>query len=182
MPRFITLYSGSSGNCAAVQSDEGFLLVDMGASCKATLAAMVQVGLSPALLRGILITHEHVDHIRGLRVFLKKVKVPVFGTAGTVQALWGQEAVPDTAELVALGEEDSVELGGFLVRLFCTSHDAAACCGWRLQAKNGSTMAIATDLGCMTPEVYSHLKVCAWRRWRPTTTPRCCAGGRTPRT
>ncbi len=87
MPRFTTLYSGSSGNCAVIEAGGAFILVDMGGSCKATLAALNKVGLAPEGLRGILVTHEHTDHIRGLEVFLKRYPVPVLATAATLALL-----------------------------------------------------------------------------------------------
>ncbi len=158
MPRFATLYSGSSGNCAAVEQGGRFILVDMGGTCKATLGGLVALGLSPKNLAGILVTHEHSDHIRGLAVFLKKVKVPLFASAATLYALEQMAAVPPDAELIAMDEGAEVHLGGFMVRGFATSHDAAGSCGWFLTAPGGESLALATDLGCMTTEVYSHLE------------------------
>ena len=83
MARFATLYSGSSGNSAAVAhstaAGEDFLLVDMGKNCKQALLSMQQLELDVRRLRGILVTHEHADHISGLKVFLKKHPVPVYG-------------------------------------------------------------------------------------------------------
>ena len=76
MARFCTLYSGSSGNCTYVGGGRGGLLVDAGVSCKAILDGLAQVGAETSAIAGILITHEHVDHIRGLKVLLKKLKVP----------------------------------------------------------------------------------------------------------
>lgn len=157
MARFTTLYSGSSGNAGVAEADGRFLMVDMGANCKTTLAALAMAGLAPENLAGILVTHEHVDHIRGLAVFLKRYAVPVYGSAETLDALWNLDAVPPAAELVALGDRWET-VGPFRVRAFATSHDAAGCRGYRLETADGSAMAIATDLGVAGPDVVCHFE------------------------
>lgn len=156
MSRFTTLYSGSSGNAGVAEHDGRFLLIDMGGSCKATLAGLAQLELSPRDLQGILVTHEHIDHIKGLKVFLKRFPVPVYGSVATLQALWQMEAVPETTELIGVDERDE-DLDGFVVRGFATSHDSAGCCGFRIAMPDGREMAIATDLGEMTNTVFTNL-------------------------
>ena len=79
MARFTTLYSGSSGNSALVEENGRYLLVDMGKSCRMTQNALKGLGLPLADLGGILVTHEHSDHVSGLAIFLKYHPVP--GTA-----------------------------------------------------------------------------------------------------
>ncbi|MBR4827755.1 MAG: MBL fold metallo-hydrolase [Oscillospiraceae bacterium] len=63
MIRFATLASGSSGNCTAVWNDEGLVLIDMGISCRRTIAALNSLGFSVSDVSSVLITHEHVDHV-----------------------------------------------------------------------------------------------------------------------
>ena len=87
MARFTTLYSGSSGNSAFIEENGRYLLVDMGKSCRTTLAALKTLGVSPLDLQGILVTHEHSDHVSGLNVFLKKYPVPVYASAATLDVL-----------------------------------------------------------------------------------------------
>ena len=83
MARFTTLYSGSSGNSALVEENGRYLLVDMGKSCRMTQNALKGLGLPLADLGGILVTHEHSDHVSGLAIFLKYHPVPVYGSAAT---------------------------------------------------------------------------------------------------
>lgn len=157
MARFITLCSGSSGNTAVVEEEGRFLLVDIGLSCRSALRAIEAVGLSSEGLSGLLITHEHSDHIKGLTVFVKRTGVPVFASAATLDALWQHDAFPPAAELVAMeGAGRSVQ--GFSVSAFATSHDAAGPCGYRITTPGGAVMAIATDLGMMTEEVFRQLQ------------------------
>ena len=77
MAYFTTLYSGSSGNCALIRSEDKYLLIDMGKSCRTTLTALKSLGLAVSDCVGILVTHEHSDHVSGLDTFLKKHPVPL---------------------------------------------------------------------------------------------------------
>ena len=157
MSFYTSLYSGSSGNCAVVQSGEYSLLIDMGKNCKQTCAALELIGQSPAKLSGILVTHEHSDHISGLKVFLKKYKIPVYGGAATLDYLAEYGLVPNDAQLVAIdGAPEDID--GFSVTAFETSHDSVACRGFHISAPDGHRVSIATDLGVVTPQVYEYLK------------------------
>ena len=82
MAYFTTLYSGSSGNCGLVRCGDQYLLIDMGKSCRTTLTALKSLGLAVSDCAGILITHEHSDHVAGLDTFLKKYPTPLYGYAG----------------------------------------------------------------------------------------------------
>ena len=163
MARFATLYSGSSGNSAAVAhtaaGQEEFLLVDIGKNCKQALLSLQQLELDVRRLRGVLVTHEHADHVSGLKVFLKKHPVPVYGGAATLDALAEQDAVPPTAQLIPIDGRRE-DIGGFGVQAFSTSHDSAGCCGFHIECADGHTMSIATDLGYVSRPVYDQLRGC----------------------
>ncbi len=156
MAFFTTLYSGSSGNCALVEEDGKFLLVDLGKSCRAAAMALKGLELAPSGLMGILVTHEHHDHVSGLPVFLKRWNAPVYGTAATLEELARRQLVrPNTSLTAADGKQ--LEVAGFGVESFSTSHDSAGCCGWRITTPKGKTVAIATDLGYVSEEVMANL-------------------------
>ena len=156
MAGFTTLYSGSSGNCAVVEENGAYLLVDMGKSCRQTLAALKQVGLEPDGLQGILVTHEHSDHISGLSVFLKKYPVPVYAYGESLHFLRRQGFVPETVPCIDVRNK-SLHVGDFWVESFETSHDSLACCGYRIVTHTQKTVALATDLGYVSPEVLANL-------------------------
>lgn len=155
MAFFTSLYSGSSGNCSVVRCGEEYLLIDMGKSCRTTLNALKALGLPVAAMRGVLVTHEHSDHIQGLNVFLKHYNVPVYGGAATLDDLDGLGVTPPGIDCIAI-EGRTEQIGGFEVTAFPTSHDVP-CCGYRIKAPDGAVMAIATDLGQLTPVVHEHL-------------------------
>ena len=73
MLRFCSLYSGSTGNCLLVQSSTTNILVDAGVSAKKVVEALTELDIEPSTISGILITHEHSDHIHGVRNFFKKI-------------------------------------------------------------------------------------------------------------
>ena len=160
MAEFVSLYSGSSGNCSVVRCGKAYLLVDMGKGVRVTTGALRELGLAAADCGGILITHEHSDHVKGLATFLKRHPLPVYAAAPTLAALEVGGLLPAgcPAHLIdpAAGEE---EIAGFGVRAFPTSHDVP-CVGYRIATPDGRTMAIATDLGALTPPVHAALAGC----------------------
>jgi Metal-dependent hydrolases of the beta-lactamase superfamily I len=156
MARFTTLYSGSSGNCAVIEEDGGYILVDMGKSCRWTTKALYEAGLSISNLRGICVTHEHTDHVSGLEVFLRHNNVPLYGGPETLEYLEDRNLVPGTARLFTI-ENSPVEAGGFLVEAFDTSHDAVGCKGYRITTPKGKVVSVATDLGYVSNAVFNGL-------------------------
>lgn len=158
MARFTTLYSGSSGNCALIAQGRSYLLVDMGKSCRITLTALKSLGYAVADCQGILLTHEHSDHVAGLEVFLRRHDVPLYGRADTLDMLESRGILPPAAEAFAIGSRPE-DIGGFTVSAFPTSHDVP-CCGYRVRTPDGRMMAIATDLGVLTPVVQQNLAGC----------------------
>ena len=75
MANYISLYSGSSGNCSVIEDNGKFILIDIGKSARMTTNALKELGLEIKNLQGILISHEHSDHVSGLKVFTKKHKI-----------------------------------------------------------------------------------------------------------
>ena len=155
MAFFTSLYSGSSGNSSVVCCGDEYLMIDIGKSCRATVNALKALNLSPDKMQGLLVTHEHSDHVSGLRVFLKNHPVPVYGRAATLGNLYEMGMTPPNAELIAI-ENRTEQIGSFEVTAFPTSHDVP-CCGYRIKAPDGSVMAIATDLGYLSDTVHESL-------------------------
>lgn len=161
MAEFISLYSGSSGNCSVVRCCGSYLLVDMGKGVRVTTGALRELGLQAADCGGILVTHEHSDHIKGLATFLKRHPLPVYGAQPTLEALEAGGILPAGCPVHVLDPQDDAEedVAGFGVRAFPTSHDVP-CVGYRITTPDGKVMSIATDLGVLTPPVHAALAGC----------------------
>ncbi len=147
----VTLASGSSGNCILVSAGETHVLVDCGVSCKRIVEALAGLGLSPRQISGVVITHEHSDHIAGLATLTKKYALPVYTSCGTSLELRRRIAFP----LGALREVEPGQvfpLGELEVVGFPTSHDAAEPMGFSFSAV-GRRCAVATDLGFVSQAV-----------------------------
>ena len=146
-----TLASGSSGNAALVSCGGTHILLDAGISARRITTGLKALGVEPGDLTAILITHEHHDHIGGLAVLTKKLRVPIVATGPTC---WGiHQKAPLADDL--LREQmagTGVELGELWVESFSTPHDAPGSVGYSITGA-GCRMVLATDLGHITPEV-----------------------------
>lgn len=146
-----TLASGSSGNALLVSDGRTHILLDAGISARRIKTALEALGLLPSDLAGILITHEHSDHISGLATLTKQYRLPVYTTSGTGRQLCYRIAfLEELIHPVTPGR--GFEVGSFEVLPFATSHDAADSACFRLTS-GGESAALATDLGCVTREV-----------------------------
>lgn len=140
-------------------SGDGGILIDIGMSAKKTAAALQNAGIAPESLGGIFITHEHIDHVSGLRVFLKRYPIPVYASAGTCSALREQGLLPEGAELNVLGAAGT-QAAGIQVRPFHTSHDCREGYGYVMSMPDGRTAALSTDLGYLSEEVLDAVSGC----------------------
>ncbi len=156
MVKFTTLYSGSSGNCAVLAEGDKALMIDMGKSTRKTIQCLEEIDIGVNNLCAVLITHEHTDHIMGLKIFLKYHRIPVFATENTIKYLLKKKLVPHSAILVPVNENVQ-NIQGFDVAGFNTSHDAVDSCGFRIKTPKGHTIALATDLGHVTKSVFDNL-------------------------
>ena len=159
MAKLIPLFSGSSGNSAYIGGASGGVLIDAGVSAKRLACALAGIGVNPGRVGAVFVTHEHTDHIAGLRVFCERHHIPVFATPGTLRALERMGAL--TAKMRASPMPvGGVEANGLLVRAFATSHDAAEPCGYTCQAGESEKYAVATDTGTLTEKVKAALRGC----------------------
>jgi len=155
---FTTLASGSGGNAALVSCGDTHILLDAGISAKRITAGLNALGVSPEELSAIFITHEHSDHIAGLRVFTKKLRLPIYATAPTCRQLCYRIAFLE--DLVREQEAGTgVEIGPLWVESFPTPHDAADSVGYSV-AGDGARMVLCTDLGHVTQEVRRAAEIC----------------------
>lgn len=151
-----TLASGSSGNCLLVDDGETRLLVDAGISCRRICKALRELGVEPGALSGILITHEHSDHISGLTTLTKQFRLPVYASQGTARQLCYRIAFLEEV-IRPFSAGASLALGSLEARSFPTSHDAADSVGYTF-TDGTYKLAVATDLGVVTDVVYEQIR------------------------
>ncbi len=146
--RLCSIASGSSGNCIYVGSETTHLLVDVGISGKRTEEGLHDLDISGSDLDGILITHEHADHISGLGVLSRKYGIPIYATPGTIEAMWniGSLGNIDTSLFHEVHEDEKLTIKDLTINPMKISHDAAQPVAYRI-AYGDKRVGICTDLG-----------------------------------
>ena len=149
--RLYTLASGSSGNCTVVSSGNTHIIVDAGISARRMTRGLEQIGLLKKDIAGILVTHEHVDHISGLDVFLRRNDLKVYASQGTGQELLRK--LPHLHNRIhTFVSGTSFALGEVEVSSFPTCHDTVDSVGYLL-SDGKVRLGIATDLGYVSKDV-----------------------------
>lgn len=153
------LCSGSSGNATYIEAGNARLLIDAGLSCKRITELLERVGVDPRTLSAILITHEHIDHVRGVNILSKKYDIPVYANADTWSVL--KAPLRDVAaKNVCVFESDrDFYLAGARVLPFSVPHDAVHCVGFTVSAQ-GHKVGVCTDLGHVDARILSILSGC----------------------
>jgi len=155
--KICTLASGSSGNATYVEGDGSSVLVDAGLSGKAIVGFLETVGVDPLNLSSILVTHEHVDHIRGVGVLSRRLNLQVYATEQTWDAMTPAigEIAPKNRCVLEPGQD--LELEGLQVEHFDTSHDAADSVGFCFHS-NSCKVGLVTDTGYLTTSARKHVE------------------------
>jgi len=150
------LGSGSSGNCSLISHGDTHLLIDAGFSGKETATRLAAVGVDPADLTAVLVTHEHADHIKSAHTLSNRLKIPILCTEGTFTAAFADKKFFDWTEIVA---GRSFSLGAMVVHPISLPHDAADPVGVRIEC-GGRVLAHLTDFGYPSGLILESLKGC----------------------
>lgn len=153
--RLTILASGSSGNCAYLETEDVRLLIDAGLSARQIRQRLLAIGRTPENLNGILITHEHTDHTQGLGVLAGKLQIPVYCNRLTKEAIQTQFQVPLDFHLFTTGA--TFELGNISIDTFSVPHDAYDPVGFLLRTPSGN-IGFLTDLGHATRLVIERVR------------------------
>ena len=157
MLNFCSLYSGSSGNSLFVETENTKILIDAGVSSKKIETALTNINIDPSSIDGILITHEHSDHVQGLGTFAKKYDLPVFVNEKTLNAMPKQKEKISQKNIKKIKIEEKFEIGDIKIKPFSIPHDAANPCGFNI-FKDNKKISIATDIGHMTNGILKNLE------------------------
>lgn len=157
MFKFCSLFSGSTGNSLLVETENSKVLIDAGESAKKIVDALSLVNVDIADIDGILVTHEHVDHVKSLGTISKKYNIPVYANRETWDAMPEQESkiISDNKKTFLVNEQ--FEIKDLSFKPFSIPHDAANPCGFNVFNKD-KKISIATDLGHITPEIFNNLE------------------------
>lgn len=141
-----TLFSGSSGNCIYVGTEKTKVLVDAGFSGKRIVQALEDINIDIKEIQALMVTHEHIDHIKGLGVLSRRYDIPIYASPKTWQEL---TCIGEIAEHNKREYEYGLEIGDLKVEFFKTCHDAVQPVGMVFYHQDGQ-VGIATDTGCIT--------------------------------
>lgn len=150
-----SLYSGSSGNSFLITTEKTNILIDVGVSCKKIIDALASFDKQIQDINAILITHEHIDHIRSLVPLSSKFSIPVFATRKTWQSIPTNKLAKENVNIFEVEQEFNIN--DLKILPFSTPHDASDPCGFSI-SKGSKSMCIATDLGYVSPEIFKHFQ------------------------
>ena len=140
-----SLYSGSSGNSFLIQSNHANILIDAGVSCKKIETALNSLDISPNDIHAILVTHEHIDHTKGLGILSSKYNIPIYANEKTWEHINCSKILNKNKKFFINNKKFDIE------------DDAANPCGFNIY-KDSKKISIATDLGDITKDVFSKLE------------------------
>jgi phosphoribosyl 1,2-cyclic phosphodiesterase len=157
--RFASIGSGSKGNCLVVESGSTRVLLDCGLTPSETRKRLARIGLAPADLSGILITHEHDDHAGQAYAVAQQFGIPIWLTYGTQCALSESGKLPGAAITRTIEGREAFSIGDLLVQPFTVPHDAREPVQYVL-SDGERRLGVLTDIGASTPHVEATLSGC----------------------
>lgn len=152
--RVSAIASGSNGNCYYVENNGIAILIDAGISCKQIGLRMKRLGLSLENVRGIFVTHEHSDHIKGINVFCKNYNIPLFIN----QETYNKSKLKVSEDLLKIiSANDEIIIEDMIVKSFSKKHDAINPCSFSVIAQN-KKISFLTDIGSVSNNVINAIK------------------------
>ena len=156
--RFASLGSGSEGNALVVQVGQTCVLMDCGFNLTGSLTRLARLGLMPEKLNGIVVTHEHGDHVAGVARLARKYSIPVWLTHGTLRAQF--KTLGDLANVTEINPHIPFSIGDVQVQPYLVPHDAAEPVQY-VFGEGAKRLGVLTDAGSSTPHIEQTLSGCA---------------------
>lgn len=154
---FCSLFSGSSGNSIYVGTEKTNVLVDAGLSGKRVSNSLREIGISPKEINALLVTHEHIDHIRGVGVMSRMFNIPVYANTNTWESMQNIIGNISNDNIRIIDNSIPFTIGDIEVKPFSTPHDAADPFGYCF-FNDGTKISIATDIGHVSDCVFDSIK------------------------
>lgn len=149
MIKFCSLYSGSSGNSIFIKTDSVKLLMDVGLSAKKIIEALLSIGEDPSTIDAVLVSHEHVDHTRGIGILSRKFNIPIYANKGTWDAMEQLIGPVKADNKVYFNTGIDFDVKGLNINSFSIPHDASEPVGFSFYNEN-KKVTVATDIGHIT--------------------------------
>lgn len=157
MFNFCNLYSGSSGNCSFIETENTNILIDCGETQKKISEALQSIGKDISKINAIIVTHEHSDHVKSLGAISKKYDIPVYANKKTFDNMPKQTDLIEEKNKKIFSTNDHFEIGDLKIFPFHIPHDASEPCGYNIFCKKNK-ISIATDIGHMNNEILHRLE------------------------
>ncbi len=155
--RFAILGSGSEGNALVVQAGQSHVLLDCGFSVSETAARLARLGVPAEKINGIVVTHEHSDHVSGVARFARQYSIPVWMTHGTRRAHF--EALGRLPDVTEISPNMHFSIGDVALLPYTVPHDAAEPVQY-VFSDGAAKLGVLTDVGCATPHIEAMLGGC----------------------
>ncbi len=157
---FANLGSGSRGNATVVVCNDSAILVDCGLSCRQVRLRLRKLGITPSRVKGIVLTHDHGDHVAGTRVTARTFEVPVYMSEGCMRKVQrGRLALDEGTEIRTFEPGDKLKIGALEVESFRVPHDTVDPVGFAVGV-GGDRVGIATDMGSPSRRAMEVLGTC----------------------
>jgi len=155
MLRFLSLGSGSSGNCYCLLTETGGVIIDAGIGIRTLKKTFFSYGIKPAKIDAVIVTHDHADHIKAVGAVSQEFKLPVYATQAVHQGIADNYCVHKKVPLDLqrnLQYNQTVQIGELSITPFHVPHDSTDCVGFKIEAE-GKTFVLMTDVGHVTEEM-----------------------------
>lgn len=150
------LCSSSKGNCTYIGNRESGIIIDVGLSLKLFLHQLDLINISISAIKGIFITHEHSDHISGLKAIGNHINVPIYASLEVIEHLVKLNKTPTYCKLYEMNNKPIV-IDDMQLNSFKTPHDSVGSQCYKLNFSNGKNVAVCTDLGNVTQDVFDNI-------------------------
>lgn len=154
--KFCSLYSGSSGNSIFIASDNTRVLIDAGLAGKKIDDALKHIGEESSSIDGIFITHEHIDHIKGVGVLSRKYDIPIYANDNTWAVMEKNIGKIKEHNIRIMDRRSSITINDLEIRSFNIPHDAIAPVGYTVSYA-GKSASVVTDFGVFTEEIRDNI-------------------------
>ena len=152
--RVCNLASGSSGNCTYIESEKAKILIDNGKPLPYIFNALNELAVDPQTIDAILITHEHLDHIKGIQKFARTYNTKVYAHINISEIVKNQIHI-DNSQFVFF--DSSFEIEDLTIQPFALPHDSKFCVGYRVNEQD-AVVSVCTDLGHLSEETFDVIK------------------------